>query len=157
MTIALWKCEGLAPLQRSGLSIVLHLIQHASPIRTAAYSQARQQSQSASIGLLSWNFALHLPWLMVWFKLCFVGNSFPPRVSSANRGKTLISSWHDFQLNLLCLRELNCNHTTIPNLILVKSNAAHVIKPFSPYCIQLSLFYQIHYGRLICSAFQLDP
>lgn len=29
--------------------------------------------------------------------------------------------------NLLCLQELNCNHTTVPNLILVKSNVALVI------------------------------
>ena len=35
---------------------------------------------------------------MVWFKLYFVGNLFPPTVSSTNRGKMIISSWHDFHL-----------------------------------------------------------
>lgn len=128
--MALWKCEGLAVLQRS----VLHLIQNASPIRTAAYSQARQQNQSASIGLLSWNFALHLPWLMVWFKLLcgtfipsqsffcqqreddhFFLTWFPAQSSLSSR--TQLQSYNHSKSHLGQIKCCTCNLTILPLLL----------------------------------------
>lgn len=128
LPMALWNGGRVHLLYREGDCPSVLPSTECFPILGAVADRATgYQSWSVSTELLSWDAALYLPWLMVWFKLCFVGNLFPPRVFSTNRGNTIIPSWHDFQLNLLCLQELSCNHITFPNLLLVKSNAALVI------------------------------